>query len=168
MDIESLVKKARKSKAGMWLLNLTLSKVIPFNKPHGLAVMEISDHSVEVKLPYKKSNLNHIQGLHACAMATAAEFTSGLLLLYRLGTKDYRIIMESLEMQYHYQGKSDALAKFSIEEDFLETKIIGPLKEQDAVVITCEVPLYDADNNHLCTGKVNWQLKKWDKVRTKK
>jgi len=27
--------------------------------------------------------------------------------------------------------------------------------------------LFDVKKNHISTGKVNWQIKKWEKVKTK-
>ena len=75
--------------------------------------------------------------------------------------------MQRLEMDYHYQGKMDAFAEFSISEDWLIQNIYNPLKSQDAVVVVCEVKIHDEKNNHLTTGKVYWQIKDWQKVRTK-
>src|SRR5690606_11987279 len=116
---------------------------------------------------YRKRNLNHIRGIHACAMATVTEFTSGLLLISMLDPKKYRIIMQRLEMDYHFQGKMDAFAFYTVTEEWLETNVYTPLKTLDAVVVTCEVKIYDSANNHLSTGKVFWQVKDWQKVRTK-
>jgi hypothetical protein len=70
-------------------------------------------------------------------------------------------------MDYHYQGKMDAIAEFAASADWLEENIYHPLKTNDAVVIPCEVRIHDSDGNHLTTGKVFWQIKNWSKVKTK-
>ncbi|MGD1848193.1 MAG: DUF4442 domain-containing protein [Salibacteraceae bacterium] len=167
MNLEQLIATGQRSNRGRWWMNVVLRRVIPFNRPHRLEVLSITDEEVKVLLPYRRNNLNHLKGLHACGMATAAEYCSGLLLLHRLGAKNYRLIMKSLHMEYFYQGKTDAVATFKMTAAEMEQQIIAPLKTQDAVLIPLEIKLEDKDGNHLCTGTANWQLKPWDKVRTK-
>jgi acyl-coenzyme A thioesterase PaaI-like protein len=167
MDLNAFIARAQKSTFHLWVLNVGLNYMVPFNKPHGFQVIAIDRVRVKTKIPYKKRNFNHIRGLHACALATISEFTTGLLLLSRLGSEKYRLIMQRLEMDYHYQGKMDAFAEFVITEAWLNDQIFNPLTTQDAVVIPCEIKIVDAAGNHLTTGKVFWQIKNWSKVKTK-
>jgi hypothetical protein len=141
--------------------------MIPFNRGHGITVTSLSQYSVTMKLPYKKRNLNHIKGLHACALATTSEYATGLMLVSNLGFSDYRIIMQRFEMAYHYQGKMDAVATFSISREWLEQSIIKPLDTVESVVVPCEIKTFDGSGNHLSTGQVYWQVKKWSSVKTK-
>lgn len=166
MEIEKLIADAGKSKFALWKLNFALLRGIPFNKPHKLQVISISAHETVVRYPYKRSNLNHIKGLHACGLATAAEYAAGLTLLAKLGVSKYRFILESLEMKYHYQGKKDAIAKCMVDEETLRKAVIEPLATDDATYITCEAKVYDIDGNHLCIGISTWQIKRWGKVKT--
>jgi hypothetical protein len=85
----------------------------------------------------------------------------------KLDAKKFRLIMQRLEMDYHYQGKMDAFAEFEISENWLNEKIYTPLKSNDAVVVPCQVKITDEKGNHLTTGNVYWQIKDWNKVRTK-
>lgn len=166
-DTAKILEKAKKSSFYRRLLNFSLDRMIPFNKPHGFHVMEIGDYYLKTGIPYRKSNFNHIRGLHACALATISEFTTGFLLITKLDAKKYRLIMQKLEMNYHYQGKMDAYAEFSISEEWLNNEIYYPLDNAEAVVVICEVKIHDKDGNHLTTGLVHWQIKNWDKVKTK-
>jgi acyl-coenzyme A thioesterase PaaI-like protein len=166
-DVNTVLLKARTSAFYKWLLNWSLDRMIPFNKPHGIRVIESGDYHIKTLLPYKKRNFNHIRGLHACALATLSEFTTGFLLVSKLDGKKYRLIMQRLEMDYHYQGKLDATASFSATEEWLREKVYEPLKNQEAIVLICEVKIHDAKGNHLTTGNVYWQIKDWQKVRTK-
>jgi len=93
LNPDVLFKKAQHSKFHKWVLNLALYRMIPFNKPHGFKVLQISDQEVRTFIPYKRKNFNHIRGLHATALATLSEFTTGLLLLNVLGSKNFRIIL---------------------------------------------------------------------------
>ena len=167
LNPDEILLKARSSKFHRWLLNWSLSRMIPFNKPHGFKVVEVDEFRLKTLMPYKRSNFNHIKGLHACGLATISEFTTGFLLLSSLDMKKYRIIMQRMEMDYHYQGKMDATAEFTISADWLQEKVIQPLHTQEAVVVPCEVKIHDAKGNHLTTGKVFWQIKDWAREKTK-
>ncbi|NMM48642.1 DUF4442 domain-containing protein [Marinigracilibium pacificum] len=163
---DELFEKAKSSNIYRKLLNTVLYKMVPFNKPHQFEIFKIEDDSITVKLPYIKRNFNHIKGVHACALATVSEYSSGALLLRKLG-KNYRIILQKLEMEYHYQGKTDCYATFMANESWLEENIFSPLTKEEKIVVPCIVKTYDKDNNLISTGTVNWQIKSWEKVKTK-
>lgn len=164
--MQQILKKAQTSSFYRWLLNRGLNRMVPFNKPHGFTIVEVEDYRLKTRLPYRKRNLNHIRGLHACALATITEFTTGFLLVSRLDPARYRLIMKRLEMEYHFQGKMDAFAEFSISEAWLEQHIYTPLGDADAVVVNCTLKIHDEKGNHLTTGNVYWQIKAWDRVKT--
>ena len=167
MDFNKYVDNAKKSKFGMWKLNYGLHRFIPFNKPHGINIQSIGEDYIETIIPYKKVNKNHLNGVHACGLATCAEFCSGLLLLYKLGFKNYRLIMESLEIKFHYQAKTDITAKFIATDEWIESEIKAPLKKADSTYIKCTINLKDTDGNLVATCYTNWQIKDWKKVKTK-
>lgn len=167
MELTQFIDKAKKSRFRLWLLNKVLHRLIPFNKPHNFEILAIGDDDVKVKLPFRRKNFNHIRGLHACALATLAEYTTGFMMITKLDPKAFRIIMKRIEMDYHYQGKSAATCRFSLNTQQLKKDIIDPLTGSDAILYICEPKIYDENENHLATGKVYWQVKSWDKVRTK-
>jgi acyl-coenzyme A thioesterase PaaI-like protein len=167
IDPAKIIEKAKHSPFYLKVLNWQLDRMVPFNKPHGFRIISLSDGYLKTRIPYRRKNLNHIRGLHACALATLSEFTTGFLLLSRLDGRKFRLIMQRLEMEYHYQGKMDATAEFSAPEEWLNERIYQPLQNQDAVVVPCDVKVRDAEGHHLSTGKVFWQIKSWNKVRTK-
>lgn len=167
IDPAKIIEKAKHSSFYLKVLNWSVNRMVPFNKPHGFSVVKIGDFSLKTSIPYTRRNFNHIRGLHACALASLSEFTTGFLLVSKLDGKKFRLIMQRLEMEYHYQGKTDATAEFTISEAWFSERISGPLMTMDAVVVPCEVKIHDAAGNHLTTGKVFWQVKNWSKVRTK-
>ena len=162
-----IIQKAKHSSFYLWVLNRTLLKVVPFNKPHGFKILNISDHSITIELCYQNSNLNHIKGMHACALATLAEYTTGFLLLSRLDPAKHRVIIQSIDMVYHYQCKMNAVAQLTINEDWLNQHVYLPLQTQETIIVPFEIDIHDTEKNHLCTGKINWQVKNWDKVKTR-
>jgi acyl-coenzyme A thioesterase PaaI-like protein len=167
LDPDLLLARAQRSGFHRWLLNLVLDRLIPFNQPHGFRLMEISESHIKTSIPYKRKNLNHIKGLHATALATLSEFTTGLLLLKVLGTKNYRIILQRLDIKYLYQGKMDATAEFAIDQDWINDLIIQPLSISGTTVVPCDVKIYDLSGNQLTLATVYWQVKSWDKVKTR-
>jgi acyl-coenzyme A thioesterase PaaI-like protein len=167
MHLPSLLRKARHSAFTRWWMNMALDHMIPFNAPHGFRVRPLPEGGIRVHIPYWRVNRNHIKGIHACAMATAAEMCSGLSLLEQLDPKQYRLIMRSLHMAYHYQAKQPAHATCVPSAEEIQAKAIGPLRTQEAIDFTSTVELHDRSGNHLATGTVTWQVKEWSKVRTK-
>jgi acyl-coenzyme A thioesterase PaaI-like protein len=167
IDPAKIIEKAKRSAFYLRLLNWSVDRMVPFNKPHGFKVLKVDDYLLKTFIPYKKRNMNHIRGLHACALATLSEFTTGFLLVSKLDAKKFRLIMQRLEMEYHYQGKMSATAEFLASEEWFFKNIYNPLETRDAVVVPCEVKIHDEQGNHLSTGKVFWQIKNWSKVRTK-
>ena len=164
-DLRKMLLQAQQSSLRLWILNMLLARVIPFNGPHKLRVAEVFDDGVRVQLPYTRRNLNHIKGLHACALATLAEYTTGLSLLYLLGSKRYRLIMQRIEIDYLYQGKISAEAEFRLSNDDCEA-LSEEVESEGVVVRPFEVVIRDNESNELCKARVHWQLKDWSKVST--
>lgn len=167
MDLPTLAEKAENSRFYRWLLSYQLNHKVPFNAPHRLKVESITKEEMTLALPYRKRNLNHLGGLHACAMATVAEACSGFLLISNLDPRHYRLILKELTMSYHYQGKTAARAIFKLPPERLQSDILKPLKHSDQVLLPCTTEIYDAQGEHLASGTANWQIKDWGKVQHK-
>ncbi|MFC2188252.1 DUF4442 domain-containing protein [Fulvivirgaceae bacterium LMO-SS25] len=164
---ESVFEKAKTSTFYLWLMNQVLDRMIPFNLPHGFRIKEIGSNQVRTMMPYKKRNLNHLKGLHACALATLTEISAGILLISRLSPKKYRIILKKLEVEYMYQGKTNAYGSFEFEEEWLQNEVVKRLETEESVLVPCTVKIFDELGNQLTSGTTYWQIKDWKKVRTK-
>lgn len=167
MNLPALLTEARGSVWKRWLLNAALPWMIPFNRPHGFKVVPLPEGGISVHVPYWRINRNHIKGIHACALATAAEMCSGLSVLEHLDPKRYRLIMRSLYMAYHYQAKREATATCAPGADLIRTTVVEPLANAEAVDHVSTVELHDSEGKHLATGTITWQVKGWGSVRTK-
>lgn len=157
---------ARHSPFRMWLLNRMLWTGIPFNAPHRLKIVKLEDDAVHISIPFKRNNLNHLRGLHACVMATASEYASGLALLQQADAGKYRLIMQKMEVEYHAQGRKAAVATSRLSAAEVEESILRPLQSAESVIYPSKSEVHDLDGRHLCTATVYWQLKPWDKVRS--
>jgi len=167
MNPAKLIEKAKTSSFYLWLLNKSFDRMIPFNRPHGFRIIEIGDYHVRTRLPYKTKNLNHLKGLHACALATLTEITGGFIFVTQLDPGKYRIILKKLEVDYLYQGKTHAFAEFRITDTWMMEKVITPLLSAASVEVVSEVAIVDEKGNQLTQGRATWQIKGWDKVKTK-
>lgn len=159
-----LFDKARHSKFFLFVLNEVLGYSIPFNKPHKLKITEVHDGGVSVRLPFRRKNLNHLKGIHACALATTAEYASGISLLLAIGTH-YRLIMKNIHVTYHYQAKMDVIASVKFDELHIKRNILTPLNAGEPVLFSSTVEVYDLMTNHICTASIEWQIKHWGKVK---
>jgi len=167
MLLSELLNKAEHSAFYLWVLNNILWRKIPFNNPHKIKIERIEKGALTVSIPYKRKNQNHIKGIHACALATLCEYISGLTLISSLSEKDYRIILKNISITYHYQAKMKVLTTFSLSRESIQNDIIEYLKTSDYIFKELKVELFDIQKNHICTGLINWQIKKWEKVKTK-
>jgi hypothetical protein len=165
--LHSLMLAAHKGGFALWKLNFVLSFGIPFNRPHRIKIASLSSDTATCVVPYRRSNHNHIRGTHACALATCAEFSTGLLLLQYLNPASYRIIMKTMTMEYHYQAKADVRSVFQMTQQEFEERVLKPLQENDTVDLACVAHLRDTSGNHIATGTTVWQIKPWSRVRTK-
>lgn len=161
-----LIKKAEHSKFYLWLLNRVMRHAVPFNKPHGFKIIDITSHHVTTAAPYRKKNFNHVRGIHACAIATAGELAAGIVLMYHFSPVDYRFIMSNMQIEYHYQAKKDitAMAVLSAEDKDCVLKTLGNSDKTTQLIVT---EVKDLDRKLIATVKTVWQIKSWGNVKTK-
>lgn len=153
--------------ARLLLLDLMLHRLVPFNRPHGIRLAEVSEDRVSVVLPWRRANLNHLGGMHACAMATAAEYSSGLLLLRKIDPSELRLIMRSIAVDYSKQGRGASVASSELSGERFEKEVLAPISESGLADVVLESKVVDRSGNELCTARVAWQLKRWDRVRAR-
>ena len=168
IDLSKHLEAAQSSKWALRKLNIILGIGIPFNKPHGIKIVKVEPETVVTSIPLKRKNKNHINGIHACGLATTAEFCSGLVLLRKLNPADYRLIMQKIEVEYHYQAKHTCNARFELKDSVFKTEILKPLVTNGVAFYTCVIPVHDIKGNHVCTAYTRWQIKSWKDVKTKK
>ncbi len=164
-QLENILNKAYKNKFWLWVLNKGLNRVIPFNAPHKFHIEKIDLNHIQVKIPYIKKNLNHLNGIHACALATASEFACGFLLISRLSPSKYRLIMRSMHVDYIKQGKTDLWVKFNLSEKKIE-EIKTKLSESEQCLEILEVEVRNSKEELISIAKLEWQLKAWNFVNS--
>jgi acyl-coenzyme A thioesterase PaaI-like protein len=162
--LQSILLKAKSSSFYLWILNHLLWRFIPFNHHHRVTIQSVADNNISVRLPYRKSNQNHLKGMHACALATLCEYACGIGLMTRLDPTLFRIILKEIRVDYLTQARSTVYATFELDEHELEQDIIIPLNEKGSVVKQFSIEAYDSTGKKVCVGEITWQLKRWDRV----
>ncbi len=162
-----LIDRARRSPRWLVVLNVLLGVVIPFNRPHGFRIEAIDTERVRAAASYRRVNCNHVRGIHACAIATVAELSAGMLLLSRLDPARYRLIMARIEVDYRYQAKAGIVSESHLTAAVLASEILEPLQTQESVQIRVASLVSDRSGNEIAVAHTTWQIKRWDRVRTK-
>ena len=161
--LENILAKAYKSKFWLWVLNKGLGRIIPFNAPHHFKIIELDQNNITVYIPYIRKNLNHLKGIHACALATASEYACGFLLISRLSPSKYRLIMRNLNIDFVKQGREELFVNFSLTEDRIN-EIKKKLESSPQCMELLEVEVRDVKKNLISVAKLEWQLKDWNKL----
>lgn len=164
-DPSTLLKKAEKSSFALMMLNIGLKRMIPFNSPHRFKISEVTANSISITAPYIRRNKNHVNSIHACALATLCEYSCGLTLARTFDQRTYRVILKELKVNYQYQAKENVTATYSLPEGTISA-IQKTLSTEDAALCTLIVNITDSKGNAICTGEVTWQIKPWSKTKT--
>lgn len=162
--ISTEISRANKSGLHLWILNRLLLYVIPFNRPHGLKVLRVSPTCVDVSLPFLKKNRNHVGGLHACALATCAEYAAGLVLLYNFPPDRHRLLLKRLDITFEKQARMEVTARCTVTQNELE-QLSNSIAEDGSAFVSLPVEVRNHNDEIVCRLKVDWQIKRWDMVR---
>ncbi len=156
--LDRLIVKAPHSRLALWCLSAAMRFVVPFNNPHRLSVIEFIPGKAVVRVPFCRSNKNHLGTTHACIMAAAGEYAAGLAIASLISPTHFRIIMRELHVNYLLQGRGPLTANCSIGETAQKLKGAPPTAEQPIDVQT-NSELRDNLGQVCATVTVLWQVK---------
>jgi hypothetical protein len=162
--VDRILKKPNQME--LLVLEKVLRFVIPFNGPHSFKMMIIDEAQVSIKLPYKRVNMNHLKGIHACGLATLGEFCAGLSLIKQFPFSQYRPILKSLHSEYTYQAKTDVIGTIMIDHEKM-VQVKEDLKTTDKVTVNLVTTIVNTEQKEVARITTEWQIKSWDKVKTK-
>jgi acyl-coenzyme A thioesterase PaaI-like protein len=148
------------------ILARVFDRIIPFNIPHGLSFISISDAEVKVKIPLKKKNMNHLKGVHACAIALIGEFTGGITIIRMFPVSEYRLILKSLNAQYLYQGRTDLIGRAVLKKEDVQ-RIHQALSSDSVCEQKMVTEIQDLNGKLVAKVTTTWQIKSWKQVQLK-
>ena len=164
--IGNIAKRAADSRFYLFLLNKIMAFAVPFNGPHRIRIEKIDSGHATVCLPFIRRNRNHVGSVHACALATLCEFTSGIAIMTFLPADRYRIVLKSLQMDYHYLAKGEVFCKHDIFASDFMREHQQHLESGAPLIYETTADIFDRQGSRICTGKATWQIKSWQSVKS--
>lgn len=158
------ISKAQSGKP--WLFGRIMQEVIPFNRPHRISVLEVSAKGCKVFLPDRRRNRNHLGTMHACAIATAAEYVSGLNVVEACDMSEFRLIMSKIVVDYIRRPNGSCIAESSLSKSDLNL-INKRLDAEGVAKFSMLSTVTDSKNETVAKATIHWQVKSWEKVHVK-
>lgn len=155
--LQRALKMARSGRLG-WFSRL-MQEVVPFNRPHRIRVVELAAEQCKVALPWRRRNLNHVGTMHACAMATAAEYASGLCLMNAMEHDKVRLVMANLNITYPRRAQSECMAVAKLDRQHF-ADILAQLDKEGRGAFVLKAQVKNTDNEVVASAEITWHLKR--------
>lgn len=94
---------------GRTLFSMALGLYIPYTGTTGAEVLAIGDGVATVRLPDRRRVRNHLDSLHAIALANVGELSTGLAVMGAVPGKG-RMILRRLEVEYLRKARGEVTA----------------------------------------------------------
>lgn len=120
---------------------------VPHAGRMGFRVRKLDATEIEVTMPDRRGNRNHLTSLHAMALAHLGEYTSGLLLLYAVSPLGYRTILRKYSIEYLAKARGTItgrahlkLPKGSLDKKDFSMKV--ELVDESGTVVARAIPIW--------------------------
>ncbi len=149
----SLWQKLENKPAGKWLFNRIIAWKIPYSGSIKAQVTDLSAGKCQVSLKFRKANTNHLNSVHALALANLGELTSGLAMLCGLPST-IRGIVTQINTEYvkKARGHLIAIADVTMPE-------VTEAKTEHWI----QANIYDQQQDIVTIVKVRWLLSPTEK-----
>lgn len=138
---------------GKWLFSKLVGITIPYTGSMQPRVLSLQPGHAVVQLHDRRRVRNHLNSIHAIALANLAEFTTGLATLSAMPVNS-RAILTGLEVSYHKKARGTLKAECT-------TNSLTTLSSNvDEKSLQVEARIYDTNGDCVATGLVTWLIGK--------
>jgi acyl-coenzyme A thioesterase PaaI-like protein len=135
---------------GAWATSWALGRVVPFVGTAGLRYEVITPQRVVVRIRNQRKVQNHIQGVHAAAMALLAETATGFCVGMNL-PDDKLPLIKTMKIDYVRRSQGDMVATAQ-----LRPEQIQQILTQDKGEVTVPVTITDASGESPIQAEMLW------------
>lgn len=135
---------------GAWATSWALGRVVPFVGTAGLRYEVITSQRVVVRIRNQRKVQNHIQGVHAAAMALLAETATGFCVGMNL-PDDKLPLIKTMKIDYVRRSQGDMVATAQ-----LRPEQIQQILTQDKGEVTVPVTITDASGQQPIQAEMLW------------
>lgn len=104
-----LWKKLNKTVIGRRLFNFLLAYTVPYSGSIKAKVITLGDGHVKIALKDRRAVRNHLNSIHAIALANLGELASGMA-MFSVLSAETRAIVVNLDIQYLKKARGDLIA----------------------------------------------------------
>jgi acyl-coenzyme A thioesterase PaaI-like protein len=152
----SLFQKAERIPGGRKILSRFLGRLIPYTGTIPFEIEELSQNSSAVSFTEQKKIQNHLNCVHAIALANLGEFSTGIICMANVVGKDNFILL-GLEIEYLKKARGKITARCSISPDYLKNNW------KNGNTLRLESHLFDSKNILVAKVKASWKIKSEEK-----
>ncbi len=148
--MDAMWRRLSKLPFGKWLFTRILGFKIPYTGTMRSTVLKLEPGDTEVLLPDRRLIRNHLNSIHAIALANLGEFTGGLTVLGVMPPKT-KFIITSLRIDYLKKARGDLIGKCKIPaiEDFRGEKKLNVVTE-----------IFNSTNEVVARATADWVLRR--------
>lgn len=146
-SVNDILRTVYGKRGGKWLIAKMIGRAAPYSGSVSPEVLELGAGYSRLRMQDRKPLRNHLNSIHACALATLTETSVGLSVLYTLPASARGIATE-MNMQYHAKARGPITA-----ECRWPVPDLSQTSEQDI-----EVALSDESGTRVATGMVRFRF----------
>ena len=146
--LKSVARYLRNVPGGNWILSRLIGLAVPYTGTMGANVVSLEDGSAVVSMSDRRSVRNHLNSIHAVALANLGEFTANLALI-TLCPPHGRFIVTKMDCEYVKKARGLLYCSCDIPTDL-------PWDTVERTAATAVIT--DAEDDVVCRVTIYWKI----------
>lgn len=146
-DVRSMWDRFSGRPGGRWIFSRLLGRLVPYTGSIKPRVLELTATGARIEMRDRRAVRNHLDSVHAIALANLAELSTGLPLAYAVQPRG-RAILLSLTVEFLKKARGTLVGSSSF---------VAPAADQDAE-IEIPVEVRDASGTVVARARARWRI----------